>query len=337
MKKADFFWETEGQLQCMLCPHHCKLSDGEIGICGVRMNKRGVLYSLVYEKAVATHIDPIEKKPLFHVKPGSSSFSVATVGCNFKCKFCQNCDISQMPSQRDELIVGQDYSAKEVVDTAKRHLCKTIAFTYTEPTIYYEYAFEIASLAVEKGMGTVWISNGYINKAPLEKIAPFLTAANIDLKGWDPDFYKSVVGGELKHVLNTLKLLKKLGVWVEVTTLIVPTFVDNEESIIEIARFIRDELGPETPWHISRFHPQYLLRDLPITPLSIMRRAREIGLSEGLRYVYSGNVAGDVGENTYCCHCGELLIERWGFTIIENRLNAGKCPKCSTEIDGIGL
>jgi len=338
MIEAQFYKKLgDNKVQCTLCPHNCKLGEGKRGICGVRENQGGVLYSLVYEKAIATHVDPIEKKPLFHVYPGSQSFSIATVGCNFKCRFCQNCDISQAPHEMNGLIMGQDLGARAAVDLAIKQKCKTIACTYTEPTIFYEYALDIARLALENDIYTVFVSNGYINEEPLRKAAPYIAAANIDLKGWDEKFYRGIVGGDLKSVLKTLRLMKELNIWLEVTTLVVPTYVDNEETLREIARFIRDELGPETPWHISRFHPQYLCHELPMTPLNILRRAREIGLEEGLRYVYSGNVPGDIGEHTNCYSCGELLIERYGYNIINYFIKEGKCHNCGVQIDGIGL
>ncbi|MBN2412015.1 AmmeMemoRadiSam system radical SAM enzyme [candidate division KSB1 bacterium] len=338
MIEAQFYDKLEeNKVICTLCPHNCKLSDGKRGICGVRENRGGILYSLVYEKAVATHVDPIEKKPLFHVYPGSQSFSIATAGCNFKCRFCQNHDISQLPQKKGSEIMGQTLSAKSAVGMAKRQKCKTIACTYTEPTIYYEYAYDIARLAAENEIYTVFVSNGYINEEPLRKVAPFIAAANIDLKGWDEKFYRGIVGGDLKSVLKTLRLMKELNIWLEVTTLVVPTYVDHEDTLREMARFIKNELGPETPWHISRFHPQYLCNDLPMTPLNILRRAREIGFEEGLRYVYSGNVPGDTGEHTYCYSCGELLIERYGFFIINYFIKNGACFNCGMPIDGIGL
>lgn len=338
MKEALFYEKLEdNRVVCTLCPHNCKLREGQYGICGVRQNQDGILYTLVYEKAIAMHVDPIEKKPLFHVFPGSDSFSIATVGCNFSCTFCQNYDISQMPRTDRGHIVGQQVSVEQVVASAKRRGCKTIACTYTEPTIFYEYAFDIARLAKENNIETVFVTNGYINEEPLRNIAPFLLAANVDLKGWDTEFYRKVVGGDLESVLNALRFMKKLGIWVEVTTLVVPTYVDNEKALHEIALFIKNELGPETPWHISRFYPHYKCTHLPMTSLSILRRAREIGIETGLRYVYSGNVPGDEGENTYCYKCGELLIERYGFQVLHNRIRQSKCPQCGAVIDGIGM
>ena len=338
MKEALFYEKRgDGSVRCTLCPHYCKIDDGEFGICAVRQNRGGTLYAMSYEKAIATHIDPIEKKPLFHVYPGSKSFSIATVGCNFSCEFCQNHDISQATRDKKGNIPGQPVTASRVVAMAKNSGCKTIACTYTEPTIYYEYAFDIARGAYEQDVKTVFVSNGYINEEPLRQIAPFLIAANIDLKGWDEQFYQKIVGGSLKRVLGSLRLYKSLGIWLEVTTLVVPTLVDRPDSLREIARFIRDELGAETPWHITRFYPQYKYSEMEPTPLSVLREAREIGLAEGLRYVYNGNTPGDIGENTYCYSCGEMLIERYGFSIIANQLKGDACPKCGTKLDGVGI
>ena len=338
MKEAMFYQKLDqNQLVCNLCPHQCTLSDGKIGICGVRQNQSGVLYSLVYEKAIATHVDPIEKKPLFHVYPGTDSFSIATVGCNFKCEFCQNHDISQIPREVKGYLPGDIISAEKVVQYAKRYDCKTIACTYTEPTIYYEYAFDIAVKAKEYDVDTVFVTNGYTNEEPIRQIAPYLTAANVDLKGWDEKFYQRMVGGKLEYVLATLRLLKKLGIWLEVTTLVVPGYVDDEVTLRQIALFIKNELGAETPWHISRFYPQYHCIDHSPTSVSILRRAREIGLEVGLRYVYSGNVPGDVGEKTFCYSCGELLIDRYGFEVMSNKITNECCPFCGVKIDGIGM
>jgi len=336
MKEADFYIKLNDKtVQCTLCPHNCRLADGEFGTCAVRQNIGGVLYSHVYERAIATHVDPIEKKPLFHIYPGSASFSIATVGCNFTCTFCQNHDISQMP--HTGRIEGQRLPASEVVRLAKEYNCKTIACTYTEPTIYFEYAYDIAKLAAEQDILTVFVSNGFINPKPLQKIAPFLAAANIDLKGWDEDFYRAVCGGDFKAVLNTLKLMKKLDIFVEVTTLAVTGYVDDETTLRSIARFIKNELGAETPWHISRFFPQYHYASVPPTPANVLHRAREIGLDEGLRYVYTGNMAGDENESTFCYACGERLIHRSGYRIVNNKIKNNKCPVCGAVIDGIGM
>ena len=336
MKKALYYENRDDKIRCLLCPHFCLISEGDIGRCGVRQNREGVLYSLVYEQAIAVHVDAIEKKPLFHVYPGSKSFSVATMGCNFTCRFCQNHDISQVKGNLGQLR-GQHATATQIAQSASDHGCKTVACTYTEPTIYFEYALDIAKKAKDKGVETVWVSNGYITPEPLEEIAPYLTAMNIDLKGWDKDFYRNVVGGKLSSVLKTLELAKSLGIWLEVTTLMVPEYVDDPQHIREIATFIRDHLGSETPWHISRFYPQYECDQMEQTPVSAMRKAMEIGQEVGLKYVYSGNVPGDDGEHTRCYRCGELLIERYGFNILKNRIQNGQCSSCQAEIHGIGM
>jgi len=336
MKEADFYIKLDDQVvQCTLCPHNCRLAAGEYGICGVRQNIDGVLYSHVYERAIATHVDPIEKKPLFHVYPGSASFSIATVGCNFKCTFCQNHQISQLP--QTGRIEGQPLPAAKVVQMARDYECRTIACTYTEPTIYFEYAYDIARLAADAGIDVVFVTNGFINPGPLKKIAPVLAAANVDLKGWDEEFYRDVCGGELKAVLNALKLMKKLGIFVEVTTLAVTGYVDDDATLRQIARFIKNELGPETPWHISRFFPDYRYASVPATATDVLLRARQIGLDEGLRYVYIGNMLDDEGESTFCTSCGERLIHRSGYRIIDNKIKNAKCPVCGAVIDGIGM
>ncbi len=339
MKKEAMFYDKlgEGKVKCRLCPHDCVLKDGQVGICGVRQNLGGTLYTLVYGKAIAVHVDPIEKKPLFHVYPGTRSFSLATVGCNFRCKFCQNADISMVRLRHGEEAPGQNFPPEEVVRLAVRYDCKTIAYTYTEPTIFYEYAYDTATLAVKHDILNVFVTNGFISQDALRHISPVLHAVNVDLKGWSETYYRKIVGGRLQPILDNLKLMKKLGIWVEVTTLCVPGYVDTDDQFRSIARFIRDELGPETPWHVSRFYPHYQMTDVPPTPVAVLKRAREIGLEEGLRYVYSGNVPGDEGEHTYCYQCGEVLIRRWGFTILEYKIREGKCPKCGAVIDGLGM
>ena len=337
MKEALFYSKLDkATVRCELCPHLCKIGDNKIGICGVRQNRNGVLYSLVYGKIIASHVDPIEKKPLFHVHPGSRSFSIATVGCNFSCQFCQNSDISQMPKD-SKRIIGETLEPKQVVDNAEKPDCKTIAYTYTEPTIFYEYAFDCAELARQKEIKNVFVTNGYISTDALYKIQPFLDAANVDLKSFDTQFYKKVVGGDLKHVLASLKLMKELGIWVEVTTLLIPRLVDSESQLKEIADFISIELGPETPWHVSRFYPQYNITDIPPTTVESVANARQIGLAAGLRYVYSGNIPGNNGESTYCYRCGTKVIERYGYKIMSYSIHESRCKNCNTVIDGIGM
>ena len=333
VKEADFYQKLDGAVQCTLCPHNCRLTADEWGVCGVRQNCGGALVTHVYEAAVAAQVDPIEKKPLFHVFPGSRSFSVATVGCNFRCSFCQNYHISQVkggPARQPSL------PAAQVVQLALEHGCRTIACTYTEPTVFFEYAYDIARIAKDQGIDIVWVTNGFINPAPLRKIAPFLAAANVDLKGWSESFYREVCGGELKPVLHSLKLMKHLGIWVEVTTLAVTGHADDDDTLRSIARFIAGELGPETPWHVSRFHPDYRYVGAPPTAPEVLVRARQIGVAEGLRYVYYGNWPGE-GENTFCHGCRRPLIERRGYRILSNVIKDGKCPKCGTVVAGMGM
>lgn len=337
MKEAILYERLEdGKVRCNLCNHRCIIKDGKRGTCGVRENQGGKLVSLVYGRPVATHIDPIEKKPLFHFQPGSKSFSLATVGCNFRCLFCQNADISQMPRDAKR-IVGDYLQPSEVVEIALRYNCSSISYTYTEPTIYFEYAYDTGILAKEAGIKNVFVSNGYMTKEALEKYHPNLDAANIDLKSFRDRFYKDLCGARLEPVLDTLKTLKEQDVWVEVTTLIIPGHNDDFEELRDIARFISAELGPETPWHISRFHPTYKLTTAPVTPATTIQRAREIGLEEGLHYVYSGNLPGDEGEKTFCPGCKRVVIDRFGFSILSNKVENGSCPFCKTTISGVEL
>lgn len=336
MKEAMFYQvEADQRVVCQLCPHLCRLKPGQVGICGVRQNLDGKLFSLVYGKAIAVHIDPIEKKPLFHVLPGSQSFSIATVGCNFHCKFCQNYDISQVRDVGDIDRFSREISPEELVQMAKHNRCQSIAYTYTEPTIYFEYAYDTAQLAHQQGLLNVFVTNGYINPEPLQKIHDVLDAANVDLKSFSDQFYRKMTGGKLQPVLETLKLMKKLDIYVEITTLLIPGENDSDEELTAIAEFIKNDLGVDTPWHISRFYPHYRLTDHSPTPVASLNRARDIGLAQGLRYVYLGNVPGSDAENTYCYHCGKLIIERYGFQIIQNHIVAGNCRFCGTQIDGL--
>jgi len=325
------------KVKCNLCSHRCIIKDGERGICGVRENRSGVLESLVYGRLVAKHTDPIEKKPLFHFLPGSISYSIATVGCNFKCLFCQNADISQMPSDHDGMIIGDYCSPKDVVDAAEKGKCKSIAYTYTEPTVFFEFAFDTAKMAHAKGIKNVFVTNGYMTSEAVHMISPYLDAANVDLKAFNKRFYKEVVKARLEPVKETLKLMKSLGIFVEVTTLLIPGLNDDKKELEKLALFLVESLGPETPWHVSAFYPTYRLTDRPPTPVESLVMAREIGIKSGLRYVYTGNVPSDDGENTFCYKCGKILISRLGFSIIKNVLENGRCPYCGTQIDGIGL
>lgn len=320
-------------VRCNLCAHRCAIKPDKRGICAVRENKNGILQTLVYGMLIAENIDPIEKKPFFHVYPGSRSYSIATAGCNFSCSFCQNHEISQMP-RLGRIIAGTDITPAEIVARAKKSGPKTIAYTYTEPTVYFELACDTAKIAVENGLSNVFVTNGFMTEEAIDAIAPNLAAANVDLKSFRDDFYKKQCGARLNPVLDSLKKMKETGIWVEITTLLIPTLNDSEEELQDIARFVAG-LGVETPWHISCFHPQFKMQNLPVTPVSSLHSAVQIGKSAGLKYVYSGNVPGDEGENTYCFNCGKLLIERFGFKIISMNLQGNKCPKCATPLDGI--
>jgi pyruvate formate lyase activating enzyme len=337
MKEAMFYESMpENRVRCNLCNHRCKIHEGKRGICGVRENRNGKLYSLVYGKIVAEHIDPIEKKPLFNFLPGSKAFSLGTVGCNFHCKHCQNADISQYPHEHGGEIAGQDRLPEQIVAAVKAVGCETIAFTYTEPTIFYEFVYETAILAQKEGMKNLFVSNGYMTPESARQIGPHLDAINIDLKAFTDQFYKEICGGRLKPVLETIRLMKELGVWVEVTTLIIPGLNDGDRELRDIAGFVKN-IGPEIPWHVTQFYPTYKIVDKPRTPVETLRRAREIGMKEGLHYVYEGNVPGEGGENTYCHACGARLIERHGLELMENRSRNGRCPECGIKIDGVGM
>jgi pyruvate formate lyase activating enzyme len=334
IKEAMLYEKLDDQyVHCNLCAHRCTIKPDRRGICGVRENKGGVLYSLVYGTLIAEHIDPIEKKPFFHVYPASKSYSIATVGCNFNCDFCQNHEISQMP-RSTRMITGEDILPAEIADQAKKSGSKTIAYTYTEPTIYFELAYDTAKIAVENGLKNVFVTNGFMTAEAIEMMAPYLTAANVDLKSFRDEFYKKRCGARLTPVLESLRKMKEMGIWVEITTLLIPTLNDSDEELKDIAQFIAG-LGVETPWHISRFHPQFKMLNVPVTPLSSLHRAVEIGKQSGLKYVYSGNVPGNDGENTKCFNCGNLLIERYGFKIVSMNLKGNKCSNCGTELEGV--
>ncbi len=334
MKEASFYAKADGQkVRCALCAHHCLIKPSDVGICGVRRNDGGTLYSLVYGKAIAEHVDPIEKKPLFHFLPGSRSFSIATAGCNFRCRHCQNADISQLPRDGGA-IVGRDLPPAEVVRLARAAGCASISYTYTEPTIFYEYAADSAALARAAGLKNVFVSNGYITAEPLRAVAPHLDAANIDLKSSSDAFYKRICGARLQPVLDALRLYRELGIWLEVTTLVIPGENDSEEDLAGCAGFVAKELGVEVPWHVSAFHPTYRLTERPPTPVESLRRAVQIGRAAGLRHVYEGNVFGE-GESTLCPQCGRAAITRVGFTVTGNRLREGRCPDCGAAVAGV--
>lgn len=344
MKEALFYKKLdEKKVKCLLCRHNCLIAPDKRGICGVRENRDGILYSLVYGFPCSYHVDPIEKKPLFHFFPGSKAFSIATVGCNFKCLHCQNYEISQMPEETKKMpeetkkILGERLSPEEAVSMAEKASCRSISYTYTEPTVFYEYALDMAKLAKERGIYNNFVTNGYIEDEPLKQIKPYLDAANIDLKGFSKDFYKRQCKAELEGVVKTIKLYKTLGIWIEITTLIIPGYNDSDDELMGIAEFIKNEVGIETPWHVTAFYPTYKLLDAKRTPLKTLEKARLIGLETGLRYVYEGNIPGSEGEHTYCYNCKKAIIKRFGFTILEYNIIGGNCKFCNTKIDGIGL
>jgi pyruvate formate lyase activating enzyme len=339
MKEAMLYQKLDDErVQCYLCAHRCRISEGKRGVCHVRENRGGALYTLVYGRTISQHVDPVEKKPLAHFYPGTTAYSIATVGCNFRCEWCQNADISQMPRDR-HFIAGNKASPEQIVAAARRSGCRSIAYTYTEPTIFFEYAYDTARLAREAGIANIYVTNGFMTAGPgemLETFDPYLDAANVDLKAFRDETYRRYVGGRLQPVLDSLKKMKELGVWVEVTTLVVPGINDDEEELRDAARFVAQELGPETPWHISRFYPGYQMTHVPPTPIATLRRAQEIGEEEGLRYIFVGNVPGEA--NTECHACGELLIRRSGYLILANRVASGQvCPNCDTPVAGVGM
>jgi pyruvate formate lyase activating enzyme len=323
------------KVRCALCSHRCVIPDGRRGICQVRENRNGILHTLVYGRLVAQHVDPIEKKPLFHFLPGSLSYSIATVGCNFRCRFCQNADIAQLPSDRDGAIIGDTATPEQVVGAAEKAGCRSISYTYTEPTIFFEFALETARLANSRGLRNVFVTNGYMTSEALDMIAPVLDAANVDMKAFTRGYYKDLCGAKLEHVQETLRNMRSRGVFVEVTTLVVPGLNDDPGELKALAEFLANDLGADTPWHISRFHPTYRLTDRPPTPVKTLSAAREIGRAAGLKYVYTGNVPGDEGENTFCPACSATLIERRGFRVGKLRIIDGCCGKCGAAIEGV--
>ncbi len=334
MKEAMIYEKLGNRdVKCHLCAHHCLIHHDKRGLCAVRENQDGTLYSLVYGKVISMNIDPIEKKPLFHVLPGTTSLSIATVGCNFRCKHCQNYEISQYPHEQKFDIPGRDMHPEDIVSEAVRQGCESISYTYTEPTIFFEFAYDCAKLARAKGLRNIFVSNGYTGTEATRMIAPFLDANNIDLKGSDA-FYRNICGARLQPVQETIRLMKELGVWVEVTTLIIPDLNDSDKDLTDIAEFIVS-VDPAIPWHVSQFHPTYKIMDKPRTPIATLRRACDIGYKAGLTYIYEGNVPGEGGENSYCPSCKKLLIKRFGYRILENDLQGNTCPACNTAIEGI--
>jgi pyruvate formate lyase activating enzyme len=329
MKEAMFWRKQDGKVECMLCPHRCKISQGKRGICGVRENQKGILNTLIYGMATSITPDPIEKKPLFHFFPGTYALSFGTVGCNFKCLHCQNYNISQA---KIESMRFQKVKVEDVVKIANRYKCQGISWTYNEPSIWYEFTYDGSIAAKKEGLYTCYVTNGFIEAEPLKKISPYLDAMNIDVKSFTDDFYKKTCKAKLKPVLDTCILAKELDIYIELTNLIIPGMNDSEEEIRRFCNWVVDSLGENTPIHFSRFHPDYKMTDSIATPISTLTRAYEIAKDEGIRYIYLGNVPHGDYENTYCSDCGELLIERIGFSTRNHFAKDGKCPKCNSAI-----
>ncbi len=330
MKEALFYDKSENNVVlCKLCNHLCKIRNGKTGICNVRKNIDGKLFSLIYNKIAAKNIDPVEKKPLYHFLPGSYTYSISTVGCNLKCKHCQNYEISQSKD-----IFGYEISSEENIKTVLNNKLPSISYTYTEPTIYYETARDIGMLAMKHNVKNIFVSNGYMSKSVIDDMKNWVHGINIDLKSFSDDFYKKVCGASLKPVLENIVKLKEAGVWMEITTLVIPRYNDSDKELMDIAKFIVS-VDKGIPWHVSAFYPTYLLTDTHPTSLDTIVNARLIGISEGLKYVYTGNVRDDSGSNTYCPKCNELLIERRGYTVKVSNLTEGVCNNCGEKIEGV--
>jgi pyruvate formate lyase activating enzyme len=334
-KEAWLYEKTVNRaVVCNLCAHRCFIPSGRIGICKVRENRAGTLYTLVYDHMISLNIDPIEKKPLFHFLPGTPSYSIATIGCNFHCRFCQNWEISQLARERQGVILGEPISPASIVRLALQSRCRTIAYTYTEPTIFFELAYATAEQATRAGLKNIFVTNGYMTPEALRMIQPYLHAANIDLKGFDDKRYRRVCGAKLQPVLDSIRLMKELGIWLEVTTLVIPGHNDSDEELRQMALFLKD-VGPEIPSHLSAFFPTYQMLEAEPTDCKTLLRAWEIGKAAGLRYVYCGNLPDVIREDTYCYRCGKTLIQRMGFYVESNRLDHGHCPSCHTAIEGV--
>ena len=333
-EREALYWEKlpGGEVQCTLCARGCMIAEGARGHCRVRWNSGGALKTLVYGKPLSRAIDPIEKKPLFHFMPGSRILSIATAGCSLRCRFCQNWKISQAYPEDAPHI---DWTPEQVVAAAVEHRCPSIAFTYTEPSVFYEYMLDTAKLARAKGIKTVWVTCGYLNEEPLVEFAKYLDGANVDLKGFSEKYYDEYCGARLQPVLDTLKVLRREGVYFEITNLVVPGGNDTPEMIRAMCEWITKELGPGTPLHFSRYHPDHLMDRPGPTPLSTLVRAREIARAAGIEHVYIGNVRGKGGEATVCPKCDVELIVRWGYLLEKNAVRGGACPRCKTPLPGV--
>jgi len=338
LKQAVLWEPAQGKkVRCKLCNWRCLIDEGRIGRCAVRKNIEGVLYSLNYYKVCSTNVDPIEKKPMYHFQPGSRSFSIATMGCNFQCEFCQNWQISQAAIE-DGTINGESVTPEQIVQGAVRTGCKSIAYTYTEPTVFMELCNDCGPLAKQKGLKNVFVSNGYMTTEAIDFARGWLDGINVDLKAFSEDYYKRLCKARLQPVLDTIKYIaRQTKIWIEITTLLVPGENDSEDELKRLAEFLVSEGGPDVPWHVSRFYPQYKYLDSEPTPLKSLDLAYEIGKAAGLNYVYLGNVPGTKSENTFCYKCGRLLIERIGYRIAANHVKASQCPDCGAQIAGVDL
>ena len=331
MKKEAKFWNSieDNRIQCRLCPHQCKINENKRGICGVRQNENGKLYTLIYGSCSSVAVDPIEKKPFYHLYPGTNAFSLGTVGCTFKCEHCQNYTIS---TAQPEDVHLEEILPKKAVELAKQYGCKGIAWTYNEPTIWHEYSYDSAKLAKKEGLYTVYVTNGYINEDPLREISPYLDGINIDIKAFNEDFYKKICGGGLEPVLKTCTLTNELGIHLELTYLVLPNYNDSNGEIQRFCNWVKDKLGEDVPLHFSRFHPDYKMRNEQLTPVKTLLNAYEIAKKTGISYVYLGNVPQGEYENTICPNCGNLLVKRYGFSAIIEGLKNDKCSKCGIKI-----
>lgn len=331
---ATMLWEPgkNGSVRCLLCPHSCRLAPGATGICGARFNRKGEMRSLVENVVSSVQMDPVEKKPLYHFLPGTKTFSVGSVGCNFSCRFCQNFHISVIPPSG--VVNGKRVAPEHLVDLAVRNHAKSMAFTYNEPTVFFELVYNTAAVARLHKLPVILVSNGYMGEDALTGLHNRVQAANVDLKSFSDRFYRDYCGARLQPVLDNLKRIRTLGWWLEVTTLLIPGVNDSEAEVRDCASFICKELGPDTPWHLSAFHGAYRMADHPASTLAQLETAWRIGKGEGLRHVYMGNMTSAVGANTYCPDCGELVVERRGFETLM-AAEGGTCPKCGQVIAGV--
>jgi pyruvate formate lyase activating enzyme len=320
------------KVKCKLCPRECVVDDHERGYCGVRENRGGTYRTLVYSRVAAAHVDPIEKKPLFHFHPGTLAFSIATAGCNVNCKMCQNWEISQV---RPEQVHNLYLPPEDVAAAAKQNRCRSIAYTYSEPVVFYEYMMAVAAAGHAQGIQSAVVTGGYIQQEPLTKLCRHVDAVKVDLKAFSPAFYKDIVNGELKPVLDALVTLRRQGMWTEIVYLVIPTLNDGDSEFKGLAKWVRSELGPDVPLHFTRFHPEYLLKNLPPTPVATLERAHAAAKAEGLHYPYVGNVPGHPAESTYCPRCGRVIVERVGFSIGAVNIQKSKCRFCQQPIAGV--